>query len=688
MPQVNFSTNVFLEKEELIKFQTLLQNDVKSFLVKNDTYSYGIVTQSALSGNDFLVQAGSTSGTFKIANNCYAVDTDLLLLALSAFDNYPVPNDSAWYWVKIHQRYLNTEVGTVSINTQGQLSGVGTKFTSVLRSQTSKAPVKIVFYKEDSTGTPQTVNNAGVYEITTLTDDLNAVLSGSFVADSNLKYIVVGSISLGSTITSGQLAGLYSYDNCLVSLLPETTLNIAPTAGYTVGKDFYIARVSNTGGTLTIQDKREDYFISSSAKNLDSQLTTKINYSTSEIVKSITNNTPTILEGCVGSISGINGALSLTSGSIYWNGEIFNVNSQSVPNFGTNDNGYYYFTVDTVVSINNIRSLILNVGASVPIGTLQFGSFDYTTLFTNLLSLSSYILNPNNNLSDLQNLTAALSNLGVYSKSQTDTNLKAKTNFSTAEICKSIVGVSGAAILEGCVGSLSGIQGALSLTAGSVYWNGEIFNVTAQSIPASSGNTGDYYFTIDPSTITANIRSLILNLGTSVPGGALSYGTFSYAILNMSLVLLSSYILTPDNNLSDLANKATARTNLDVYSKEAADAKYAIPTDMGDVFPPHFTLSDLTGAYIDCSSLIPNTAKMVLLRVMAYSTDVSSIPIAHFRKHGNTYNNNAGGITCIINNTYSFLDMWIPVSSNGYIDYILSNGTHFNVLNITVGAWM
>jgi hypothetical protein len=73
---------------------------------------------------------------------------------------------------------------------------------------------------------------------------------------------------------------------------------------------------------------------------------------------------------------------------------------------------------------------------------------------------------------------------------------------------------------------------------------------------------------------------------------------------------------------------------------------------------------------------------------MAYSTDVSSIPIARFRKHGNTYNNNAGGITCIIADTYSFLDMWIPVSSNGYIDYTLSNGTNFTILNITVGAWM
>lgn len=267
--KLNFSRNIFLELEELTRFQDFLQNDSKQFLFQNNAYDYGIVPQSVNSGNDFLVAAGTSSGTFKIAYDSCAIDSDLNVIALTAFDDYPVTDNSLWYWVKVTHRYLNTEVGTVSINTSGELNGTSTLFLDILRAQTSKTPVKIVFYKESVAGVPIIPTNSDVYEVVSVTNNTYAILSGSFTAESGLSYIVVGSNALGTSLTAGQKEGIYSYDNCTVSLVIETVSDTPPTSGYTANKDFYVARVKNTGGTLTIQDKRTQYWTLNSDFNLN-----------------------------------------------------------------------------------------------------------------------------------------------------------------------------------------------------------------------------------------------------------------------------------------------------------------------------------------------------------------------------------------------------------------------------------
>jgi hypothetical protein len=417
MSKVNFSRNVFLEKEELVRFQDFLQNDSKAFLFKNDVFSYGIVAQPSLLGLDFLVQAGTTSGTFKITNNGYAVGDDLLLMSLTAFDNYPVTNNSLWYWVKISHRYLNTEVGTVSINTAGQVSGVGTLFTEVLRSQTSKAPIKIKFYKESVLGVPQTVVNAEVYEVVDIVSDTNITLSGTFTAETGLSYIVVGAVSLGAAITTTQKEGLYSYDNCAVSLVLESTIDTPPTAGYTTNKDFYVARLRNVGGTLTIQDKREDYFATSVAVT-DINLKEKINFGDASVCKALlTADFPAILTGCTGSV--ISGSFELTAGSIYYNGEVFEVLAQSVADIG--ETGIYYFELDMSSLTLPVRRLSLNVGTSVPSGGIQYAYYSYSVLVFDLENLSDYLMRTTNNGSDIVNTATFRTNLSVYSKAETYT---------------------------------------------------------------------------------------------------------------------------------------------------------------------------------------------------------------------------------------------------------------------------
>ena len=254
---LNVSQNIFLEKEEINKLQSMLINDSKAYILKSLFTAYGILNNTA---NDFLVEAGTSSGTFKITTDSVAMDSDLNLIRLYNFDNFPVTNDSLWYWVKISHRYLNCEQGTLSVSTTGIVIGTNTLFTELLRSQSSKAPVKIIFYKEYVTGTPITVSNIGVYEVVQILSDTNIILSGDFVDESDLRYIIIGSNAIGTSLTDTQKLGLYAYDNVNITLIPESVTDTPPTSGYTSGKDFYIARVQNNSGTLTIQDKRANYY--------------------------------------------------------------------------------------------------------------------------------------------------------------------------------------------------------------------------------------------------------------------------------------------------------------------------------------------------------------------------------------------------------------------------------------------
>jgi hypothetical protein len=258
--KLNFTRNISLEKEELIQFQNFLTDNSQKSLFEAITVAWGIVPQADLSGNDFLVEQGSLAETIQVSNDSVGIDSDLFLLSLKAFDNYPIVDDGNYYWLKVSHRYLNVEPGTVSVNTSGEVSGTGTAFTELLRNQTSGSPVKIKFYKEDISQNPEIINNTDVYEIVEVINDGSMILSGNFTAEADLNYIIIGSVSLGTTITTEQKEGIYSYNNCALELVAETVFDTPPTSGFTQGKDFYIARLRNSGGTVSIEDKRSGYY--------------------------------------------------------------------------------------------------------------------------------------------------------------------------------------------------------------------------------------------------------------------------------------------------------------------------------------------------------------------------------------------------------------------------------------------
>jgi hypothetical protein len=259
MSKLNISRNIFLEKEELNRFQDFLLNDTIANIFLENSNEWGIVrTVFNQPSPDFLIEAGTNIGTVKISTLSKAVDQDRLLIYQEPIDNIAVPSNGSWYWVKISHKYNNLEVGECSININGEVTGVNTKFSEVLRGHSSEVPVRIKFYKSSG------LLNIGTYEVLSLngvTPNLNLILVGdTFQAESGLKYYVIGSTPIFEAITPQQEQGLYFYDSCNIEFIAEETAEVPPVTNYIEDKQFYVARVRNVGGSLTIEDKREQFW--------------------------------------------------------------------------------------------------------------------------------------------------------------------------------------------------------------------------------------------------------------------------------------------------------------------------------------------------------------------------------------------------------------------------------------------
>ena len=252
--RLKISTDEFLGVSELKKLQESLDGKGWRQYLLNNVETFGLVKKdSSLQFTNGLVEVGSLSGTFKV-NNAIAVDSLGRYVINSLQDKLTIPTVGDYYWVKLSYKTSNKEVGTVSISSDGQLVGVNTLFTSILRGQPN-FPHKIRF-------TSSSLGNTAEYSVNKVISDTTAILVGDFTAETNLTYEVVGCFTPGYNPASLD-KGVYEYDSCLpftigFGLQLETSVNTPPT--YTVGQDFYLARIKKDGaGTVTIEDKRIDF---------------------------------------------------------------------------------------------------------------------------------------------------------------------------------------------------------------------------------------------------------------------------------------------------------------------------------------------------------------------------------------------------------------------------------------------
>lgn len=267
MAQINVNRNTFLEKEEVMNMQSFLQNSLLGKILIAGSYTFGIVTNNPkkfdpdfVTNDDFIdnkvfeVEVGTQGGTIKILPGMAVNALGQVINLTSIYDNLTVPSDSVYYWLKVGYSTKNYENGLVSINQKGVVTGT-VDFSGKVRGQSGKTPVAIRFMKDDGF---QPLNN-GVYEIVNVIDNKNLVLTSEsdFVAESNLQVIILGTIPLGKVFTDKQLEGLYTYDYYTFSLVQEVTLEQPPTKS---SNEFYLARVRNNGGTMSIDNTIKSEF--------------------------------------------------------------------------------------------------------------------------------------------------------------------------------------------------------------------------------------------------------------------------------------------------------------------------------------------------------------------------------------------------------------------------------------------
>lgn len=253
MSNFKFSNNLFLGKIELDKYKKFLQEDGFKRDRLDNTGAFGILKRiSDTDFDNFKVETGGTAGTIKVSVDSLALNELGDVISKEAEDNMAIPNDNNWYWVKIKWVIKTWEVGTVDIDTSGNITGTNTLFTEALRGQPN-FPSKISF--------PFSSVNTGEYEVTQMINDTNAVLSGNFTAETIAEYEVVGTFTPGVTPTAGDKYP-FEYDNSLpftagLGLILDTgSYPYKPTI--ITDQEFIIAVVKNNAGTVTIEDRRSN----------------------------------------------------------------------------------------------------------------------------------------------------------------------------------------------------------------------------------------------------------------------------------------------------------------------------------------------------------------------------------------------------------------------------------------------
>lgn len=256
---ISFVPELFLEVVELNRFKQSLGEEGFMNVLRKHSTSFGLIKN--IKNNDFenaKVERGKNTSlnqkTLRI-KAINAFDRDGLHLHSQDRENIIVPADGKWYWVKIKHKYNILEKGTVSISVSGDLVGVGTEFTKVLRGMPN-FPSRIKF--------ANSIHNIVEYDVLEVIDDEHAVLMhptvastgiATFEIEENLKYSVVGTFTPGVPIPNKN-KNPFKYDDVEIELIEEQDDNISPLK--IQDKEFYIARVRIENDDIVIQDKRNE----------------------------------------------------------------------------------------------------------------------------------------------------------------------------------------------------------------------------------------------------------------------------------------------------------------------------------------------------------------------------------------------------------------------------------------------
>lgn len=255
MSYLKTNSDLFLGQAEINRLITFLDDQGFREYIKQNSKDFGLINISK--DGDFtngLIQQGTNAGTIKV-NNTIAIDSNFKFLKKDLEDNISVTDDNQWYWVKISHSYSPIEKGLVNVSTNGSITKVsGTfDFSKIVRGKSNFQSV-IRF--------PNATLNTSDYKVVSVIDANNIVIAGELQAENNLQVAVVGTFTPGKNPSASE-KDIFQYDSLTLTLILETTLETPPT--HTSGSDFFLARVKNNVGSLTIQDVRSRYLYKTSA---------------------------------------------------------------------------------------------------------------------------------------------------------------------------------------------------------------------------------------------------------------------------------------------------------------------------------------------------------------------------------------------------------------------------------------
>lgn len=256
MSKVKINSNLFIGSAEWWRLQHQFDDWGFKRHIQANTKTYGIVKDI------YFPELGDipTSEALYVAkiNACndkvslkpgVIIDKNAEFVVNSTEQNIDVPATGDWYWVKVKHFLSTEELGTVSVDTFGNVTGVGTEFTQILRGQPN-FPSKIRFFNS-------LLGNADDYEVVSVIDDFNMVIQGDFTNETGLTFGVVGTFTPGYPVPVADEL-IFQYDSIEVTLVAETALNTPPAI--LEDYEFLLARVMNNGVTITLEDKRTNWW--------------------------------------------------------------------------------------------------------------------------------------------------------------------------------------------------------------------------------------------------------------------------------------------------------------------------------------------------------------------------------------------------------------------------------------------
>lgn len=238
MSRLKISENLFLEVNELQRLVKFLADDGYKLAVKSLSKSFGIVENN---GNTyFKTTAKAGTSNVVVINPGIAFTPSMDAIVMNDSLEMEIVNNGINHWLVLSRSVSNYEDGSVTINSDGSLSGIGTEFTKVLRGQPN-FPTKIKFNSS---------LNLGEYEVVNVVSDNSAVLSGSFVNESKLKYSVVGTFTPGfQPIDNNKM--IYEYDSYNIRVIDSED---RPTLSE---NEFIIAGITfDASGGMNVSDER------------------------------------------------------------------------------------------------------------------------------------------------------------------------------------------------------------------------------------------------------------------------------------------------------------------------------------------------------------------------------------------------------------------------------------------------